>query len=97
MKKIFTIFGVVLFTSFSLTSCKGGGIESDSEMMADYMCKVIKLSEKREAGDLSVEVEMKKLETEADSILKELKIKYSSAIDQLKFQEAVKKEFLKCE
>ena len=65
--------------------------------MAEYMCKVIKLSEKKEAGDLSVEVEMKKLETEADSILKELKIKNSSAIDQLKFQEAVKKEFLKCE
>lgn len=37
MKKILTVFGVVLFTSFSLTSCKGGGIESDSEMIAEYM------------------------------------------------------------
>ena len=66
-------------------------------MLAEYLCKFIKLSEKKKAGDESVEAEMKKLESETDSILKEFKVKYSSSIDQLKFQEAVKNEMLKCE
>ncbi len=97
MKKIFTFFGVVLFTSFSLTSCKGGGIESDSEMMAEYMCKFDELSKKKKAGDESVEDEMRKLATEMDSIGKEIMKKYSSDVDRLKFEEAFKKEVLKCE
>lgn len=40
---------------------------------------------------------MKKLESEVDSILKGFKVKYTSAIDKLKFQEACKNEMLKCE
>ena len=47
MKKILTIFGAILFTSFSLTSCGGSEIESDSEMFAEYICKFDELSKKK--------------------------------------------------
>ncbi len=97
MKKIFTIFGVVLFTSISLTSCGGSEIESDYEMFAEYICKFDELSKKKKAGDESVVDEMMKLATEMDSIGKEFKKKYSSDVDRLKFEEAFKKEILKCE
>ena len=97
MKKLIVILGAVLFASLSFSSCKGGGIESDSEMVAEYFCKLDELSKKKKAGDESVKDEMRKLSAEIDSIGKEFSKKYSSSVDKLKFQEALKNEMLKCE
>lgn len=55
MKKLMIIFGSVIFASMHLTGCRGSGIENDSEILADYMCKFMKLSELKKAGDNSVE------------------------------------------
>ena len=53
-----TIFGVILFASFILTSCGGNSIESDAKKYAELMCKAQKLATegaaKAATGDILV-------------------------------------------
>ena len=97
MKKLLSLFGALMIASLILSSCNdGGSIESDAKKLANLQCKAQKLGEKLTSGDMSVMEEITKLETEAESLAKELEKKYSSADEQEKFIKAVYSEMNNC-
>ena len=96
MKNLKTIFGVVIFASFMLTSCGGGSIESDAKKVAELQCKAQQLMQKATSGDMSVMAESTKLASEAATLSKEMEGKYTSDSDKKKFAEALLKEMGNC-
>lgn len=101
MKKTMTIFGVILFASFILTSCGGNSIESDAKKYAELMCKAQKLAAegaaKAATGDMSAITESTKLASEAASLAQEMQEKYKDAADYQKFSTAYLKALGDCE
>jgi major membrane immunogen (membrane-anchored lipoprotein) len=98
MKKMSTLFAVLLFASFALTACGSSddSIEADAKKYADFMCKYQKLAEKAGKGDMSVISEYTKLSTEAATLATEMKGKYKDANDFLKFNTAYTKALEAC-
>jgi predicted small secreted protein len=100
MKKTMTIFGVILFASFILTSCGGNSIESDAKKLAELMCKAQKLytegSAKAETGDMSAFKESAKIAYEAEAFANEMQGKYKDAADYQKFTTAYLKAMGDC-
>lgn len=96
MKKLTTIFGVIIFASFIFTSCGGNSIESDAKRLAELQCKVQKLIQKAASGDMSIAEESQKLSSEAATLSKEMDGKYTSDSDKQKFAEALLKEMGNC-
>ena len=100
MKKSTSIFGVILFASFILTSCGGNSIESDAKKYAEIMCKAQKLAAegaaKAATGDMSAIEESTKLASEAASLAQEMEGKYKDAADYQKFTDAYLKEMSNC-
>lgn len=96
MKKLILFFGVIIYTSLTLTSCVGNSIESDAKKIADLQCKAQTLMQKATTGDMSVMAESTKLATEATTLLKEMEEKYTSDSDKKKLAEAVLKEMANC-
>ena len=96
-----TIFGVILFASFILTSCGGNSIESDAKKYAELMCKAQKLATegaaKAATGDMSAITESTKLASEAASLAQEMQGKYKDAADYQKFSTAYLKALGDCE
>lgn len=98
MKKLLSLFGVLMIASLILSSCGGGGsIESDAKRLADLECKGTQLMKKASSGDMSVLEESTKLATEAQELMKELENKYSSDSDKEKLREAYEKAKKNCE
>ena len=96
MKKIPTIFGVILFASILLTSCGENSIESDAKKLANLKCKAMELLQKAETGDQSVIEESSKLGIEADKLAKEIESKYSSKTDRKSFDDAFREAQRDC-
>ena len=96
MKKLMTIFGAMIFASFILTSCGGESIEGDAKKVAELQCKAQQLMQKATNGDISVMEESTKLSSEAETLTKEMKEKYTSDSDKEKFAEALLKEMGNC-
>tara|TARA_Y100000385_G_C12977381_1_gene586811 strand:- start:581 stop:874 length:294 start_codon:yes stop_codon:yes gene_type:complete len=96
MKKLMTIFGAMIFASFILTSCGGESIEGDAKKVAELQCKAQQLMQKATNGDMSVMEESTKLSSEAATLTKEMKGKYTSDSDKEKFAEALLKEMGNC-
>jgi hypothetical protein len=96
MKKLLPFFGAMIFSSFIMTSCEGGSIESDAKKVAELQCKAQKLMQKATSGDISVLTESKKLASDAAILSKEIEGKYTSSSDKQKFAEALSKEMGNC-
>ena len=100
LKETMTIFGVILFASFILTSCGGKSIESDAKKYAELMCKAQKLAiegaGKATAGDISAITESIKPASEAASLANEIQGKYKDAADYQKFTTAYLKAMGDC-
>lgn len=96
MKKSITIFGAIIFATFTLTSC-GSSVESDAKKLAELQCKSQKLSEKVLSGDMSVSAESMTLATDAAKLLQEIEGKYTTDEEKQKFEEALMQEMGKCE
>ncbi|SFN73340.1 hypothetical protein SAMN05421738_1323 [Algoriella xinjiangensis] len=96
MKKSITIFGAIIFATFTLTSC-GSSVESDAKKLAELQCKSQKLSEKVLSGDMSVSAESMTLATDAAKLAQEIEGKYTTDEEKQKFEEALLKEMGKCE
>ena len=87
-----TIFGVILFASFILTSCGGNSIESDAKKVAELQCKAQHTFSIVEAGGHLSVMEFKestKLLSELGTLSKELERKYTSDSDKQKFDKAL--------
>jgi len=93
MKHLKTICGVILITSFILTSCGGNSLEKDATKIAEMTCNFITLQNKDITGH---ESELIKLGTELQEFKKELDKKYASAEDKAKFQLVFNKALLDC-
>ena len=95
-----TIFGAILFASFILTSCGGNSIQSDAKKLAELTCKAEKMAAEvaaqAAAGDMSAITESKKLASEAATLIKEMKQKYTSDSDKKILQEAYLIEMGNC-
>lgn len=96
MKKSITIFGAIIFATFTLTSC-GSSVESDAKKLAELQCKSQKLSEKVLSGDMSVSAESMTLATDAAKLAQEIEGKYTTDEEKQKFEEALMQEMGKCE
>jgi hypothetical protein len=96
MKKLLTIFGLMLFTTITLTSCGSGTIESDAKKVAELQCKAQKLAQKAMTGDMSVLEESTKLASEAATLSQEMEGKYTSDSDKQEFAQALLKEMGNC-
>jgi predicted small secreted protein len=96
MKKSITIFGAIVFATFSLTSC-GSSVESDAKKLAELQCKSQKLSEKVLSGDMSVSAESMTLATDAAKLAQEIEGKYTTDEEKQKFEDALMQEMGKCE
>ena len=79
MKKLTTIFGAILFASFTLTSC--GGVESDAKKAADLTCE-LKNADKKDKD------QMKKLREDLKAFQEETEKAYESKEDKKAFAEA---------
>lgn len=94
-----TIFGVILFASFILTSCGGNSIESDAKKYAELMCKAQKLATegaaKAATGDMSAITESTKLASEAASLAQEMQ-GFEDVADYKKFTQAYLKALGGC-
>ena len=96
MKKSITVFGAILLSVFTLSSC-GSSLESDAKKVAEFQCKSQKMTEKILNGGMSASTENIKLAAEGAKLLEEIEGKYSSAEDKQKFEEAVLEEMGNCE
>ena len=88
------LFGLGLF-AILLASCSNS-IESDARKVAEFQCKIEKLSKESAGGDMSTLTEASKLASEFSSLENEMRGKYTTPEDQKKFAEALLKEAEKC-
>jgi hypothetical protein len=77
-------------------ACKGNSIESDAKKLADLQCRMLEFVKKSNAGDASLLKESISLSAEFQKMDKELKDKYTSEEDNVKFMQIYLKESEKC-
>jgi hypothetical protein len=98
MKRISSLFAVLLIASFAFTACgsDSSSVEADAKKYAEFMCKYQKLGERAGKGDMSVISEYSKLSTEAATLATEMQGKYKDANDLLAFNNAYTKALEAC-
>ncbi len=89
MKKMI-LPAMALALAVSLTSCGGGGFESDVRKMADYRCKAQQLA-KKDQNDEKVKKEMEELSKEAEAFAEKMEKKYESKKDDKAMEEKAEK------
>ena len=104
MKKLFTIFGTLLFFTLILSSCGSSQIDKDAKKLAELQCEARKAIAKvtldaASSGNLSANAiteEGLKWAEKEKPILQEIEAKYTSDSDKKKFAEALEKALQDC-